>query len=159
MQRITITVEDGFLAELDALMQARGYTSRSEAIRDLARVGLQQAQKEPGSTGETLAALVYVFEHHKRELSQRLAGAFHDHHDLSLSAMHVHLDHDACLEVTLLRGPATEVRRLADQVIAERGVSYGTLVTVPVAVRAEAHSHGSHRHRHLHTHVRGTGTT
>ena len=93
-----------------------------------------------------------------RDLAKRLTHSFHDHHDLSLSAMHVHLDHGSCLEVAVLRGDAHEVRHLADHVIAERGVRHGRLVMVPVDVEAEKHTHhGAHGHKHLHVHVRKAG--
>jgi CopG family nickel-responsive transcriptional regulator len=156
MHRITITVEDRFLEEIDRIMAARGYENRSEAIRDLARAGMRDLVAQGDESAEALGALVYVYDHRRRDLAQRLAANYHDHHDLSLAAMHVHLDHDNCLELAVLRGPSAQVRHLADHVIAERGVSYGRLVTVPVAIEGEEHAHGLHSHRHMHTHIRGT---
>lgn len=157
MQRITISAEDEFLAELDALSARRGYQGRSEAIRDLARAGMRQAREESEDAGQCVAALVYVYDHNARELSKRLANIFHDHHDLSLAATHIHLDHDSCMEVAILRGPAGGVRHLADHVIAERGVRHGRLVRIPVQASNEAHPHGAASHRHLHLHVREAG--
>jgi CopG family nickel-responsive transcriptional regulator len=155
MQRITVTLDDDIVAELDRFIAARGYQNRSEAIRDLARTGMRHASEESGSRGNCVAALVYVYDHTKRELSKRLTRAFHDHHDLSLAAMHVHLDHESCLEIALLRGNIGEVRHLADRVVAERGVRHGKLVPIPVAFENERHAHGGEgRHRHLHAHVR-----
>ena len=104
MQRITITIEDDLLAEIDAAAKDRGYQNRSEVIRDLARAGLQQAAQDAAPSGQCVAALVYVYDHHARQLSKRLADTFHDHHELSLASMHAHLDHDSCMEVTALRG-------------------------------------------------------
>jgi len=155
MQRITITVEDEFLDEIDRLIQSRGYQNRSEAIRDLARAGVRQMAEEAGVNGQCVGALVYVYEHDTRELSRRLATTFHDHHDLSLTSLRVHLDHESCMEVAVLRGSAKDVQHLADHVIAERGVRYGRLVKVPVALEAATHVHtqGQKPHRHLHTHV------
>lgn len=155
MQRITITVEDGFLDEIDRIMATRGYENRSEAIRDLARAGLREAAASKVSDGDAIGALLYVYEHDRRELSQRLASTFHEHHDLSLASLHVHLSHETCLEVNLLQGPGADVSHLADHVIAERGVHYGQLVTVPVTVGVDKHSHGARQRRHTHTHVRG----
>jgi CopG family nickel-responsive transcriptional regulator len=157
MQRITISAEDEFIAELDALCSARGYSGRSEALRDLARAGMRQVHEEAQGGGPCIAALVYVYDHDARELSKRLANTFHDHHDLSLAATHIHLDHDSCLEVAILRGESHEVRHLADHVIAERGVRHGRLVRIPVEPREETHRHGETRHRHLHLHVRKAG--
>jgi CopG family transcriptional regulator, nickel-responsive regulator len=155
MQRTTIVLDDELLAAVDRMISARGYQNRSEAIRDLARAGLQQAIEERTPARDCVAALVYVFDHDSRELSKRLTRSFHEHHDLSLAAIHVHLDHDSCMEVALLRGKTTEVRRLADRIIAERGVRHGRLVTIPVALESHSHSHGSEfRRRHLHARVR-----
>jgi len=158
MQRATIVLDDEFVKELDRVIAVRGYQNRSEAIRDLARSGMRQAAEESGSDGDCVAALVYVYDHDARELAKRLTHSFHEHHDLSLSAMHVHLDHGSCLEIAVLRGDAHDVRHLADHVIAERGVRHGRLVMVPVDVEAEKHTHaGAHSHKHLHTHVRKAG--
>ena len=135
MQRITITLDDALLADVDAFMMARGYASRSEAIRDLARAGLGSAaetQPDPADDARPcIGALVYLFDHETRELARRLTNAHHHHHDLALVTTHVHLDAARCLEVTLLRGPRGAVRTFADHVIAERGVRYGRLVLLP----------------------------
>ena len=74
-----------------------------------------------------VATLSYVYNHHERELAERLMSLQHEHHDLTVSAMHAHLDHDHCIETVILRGPAQAVRRFADGVIAERGVRHGAL--------------------------------
>jgi CopG family nickel-responsive transcriptional regulator len=158
MQRATITLDEEFVTELDRIIALRGYQNRSEAIRDLARAGMRQAVEASGETGQCVAALVYVYDHESRELSKRLTHVFHDHHELSLSAMHVHLDHGSCMEVAVLRGEAGDVRHLADHVIAERGVRYGRLVTVPVDEHSEKHPHAdAPSHRHMHLHVRKAG--
>jgi len=157
MQRITITIDDELLAGVDRLIAERGYQNRSEAIRDLTRAGMAQMH-EPTNEQSGVAALVYVYDHEGRELAKRLTRAFHDHHDLSLATMHVHLDHESCLEVAVLRGEMREIRDFAEHVIAERGVRHGRLVAVPVALETERHAHGGERsHRHLHTHVREVG--
>ncbi|MGD0106490.1 MAG: nickel-responsive transcriptional regulator NikR [Rhodopila sp.] len=131
MQRVTITIDDELMAELDLLIAARGYQNRSEAIRDLARVGLQQAAVETAPDQDCVAALVYVYDHTRRELPKRLTDAFHDHHQLSVSTLHVHLNHESCMEVTVLKGKLGTVRHFADHVIAERGVRHGQLVVLP----------------------------
>jgi CopG family nickel-responsive transcriptional regulator len=158
MQRATITLDDEFVAELDRMIALRGYQNRSEAIRDLARAGIRQAAEEAGETGNCVAALVYVYDHESRELAKRLTHVFHEHHELSLSSMHVHLDHGSCMEVAVLKGESQHVRHLADHVIAERGVRHGRLVMVPVDAEAEKHAHeGEGIHKHLHLHVRKAG--
>jgi CopG family transcriptional regulator, nickel-responsive regulator len=153
MQRTTITLDDDLMARLDEFMRERGYANRSEAIRDLARAGLEQVTLEASSRAQCLAAAIYVYDHEARELASRLTRAAHEHHDLSLATLHVHLDHDSCMEVTVLRGEVGEVRHFADHVIAERGVRHGRLVLVPVDEKTETHTHGDARatpHSHLH---------
>ncbi|SFL28856.1 CopG family transcriptional regulator, nickel-responsive regulator [Bradyrhizobium sp. NFR13] len=146
MQRITITLDDDLMEELDAVIAEQGYQNRSEAIRDLTRAGIQQAAQEKGKAGECVAALVYVYDHAQRDLSRRLVDTYHHHHDLSLATLHVHLDGDNCMEVTALRGSGNEVQHFADHIIAERGVKYGRVVMMPTGKKAEGkkkgHSHG-----------------
>ena len=146
MQRITITIEDELLAEIDAAAEARGYQNRSEIIRDLARAGLQQSAEDAAPSGQCVAALVYVYDHAARDLSKRLVQNFHGHHDLSLATLHVHLDDDSCMEVTALKGASGEVRHFADHIIAERGVRYGRVVMIPTASdkKPKARKHGHH---------------
>ena len=153
MQRTTITLDDDLMARLDDFMADRRYANRSEAIRDLVRAGLERSSVATDPSAQCLAAAIYVYDHEARELASRLTHAAHDHHDLAISTLHVHLDHDSCMEVTVLRGEVGEVRHFADHVIAERGVRHGQLVLVPVDESTEAHTHHRARvgpHRHLH---------
>jgi CopG family nickel-responsive transcriptional regulator len=148
MQRVTITIDDELGAELDRFMTARGYANRSEAIRDLARSGLQQAAVETGGTRPCLAALIYIYDHEARDLPKRLTRDFHDRHDLAQATLHMHLDHDSCMEVTVLKGRGSDVQEFADHIIAERGVRHGHVVYLPAEGahgRGETHSHG-HSH-------------
>ena len=155
MQRVTITLDDDLMADLDRIIAARGYQNRSEAIRDLARSGLEQAAVEAAGSRNCVAALVYVYDHHARDLPKRLTQEFHDHHDLSQATLHVHLDHESCLEVTVLKGRGSEVQSFANHVIAERGVRHGHVVYVPAPDgKAPGHSRGhSHEHDHDHAHA------
>jgi CopG family nickel-responsive transcriptional regulator len=139
MQRVTITIEDALLTELDALVLRRGYQNRSEAMRDLARAGMRLLE-EPTGNEPCVAALVYVYDHERRDLPNRLAHEFHDHHDLAVSTLHVHLDAKSCLEVAVLKGAAGAVRHMADHVTAERGVRHGQLVLLP-STAAPPHTH------------------
>ena len=151
MQRVTITIDDGLAAELDRFMAARGYANRSEAMRDLARSGLQQAATEVAEVAGArpcVAALVYIYDHEARELPKRLTRDFHDRHDLAHTTLHLHLDHANCLEVTVLKGRGADVQKFADHIIAERGVRHGHVVYLPAD---GAHTHGrgeTHSHSH-----------
>jgi CopG family transcriptional regulator, nickel-responsive regulator len=148
MQRVTITIDDDLVAEIDAFMAGRGYANRSEAIRDLARAGLSQSSLEAAQVHDRdcVATLSYVYDHAARELPKRLTQDFHAHHGLAQATLHVHLDHDSCLEVTVLRGRSAEVKAFADHVIAERGVRHGHIAYMPADVSAHPHHHDSHVH-------------
>jgi CopG family nickel-responsive transcriptional regulator len=141
MQRITITLDEDLVADIDRIMKVRGYQNRSEAIRDLARAGVAEARQDTGNAGQCIAALVYVYDHAARDLTNRLTDVYHHHHDLALATLHVHLDEDTCMEVTALRGSNGDVRHFADHVIAERGVRYGRVVTIPTDGKKRRHSH------------------
>jgi CopG family nickel-responsive transcriptional regulator len=157
MQRITIVLDDELVVEVDRIIKLRGYQNRSEAIRDLARSGLREAAESAAADGECVAALVYAYDHSERDLPKRLSRVFHEHHDLAVSALHIHLDHDSCIEVSVLRGPTPEVRHLADHVIAERGVRHGRVVMFPAEESADTHAHSRRAHRHSHLHLRRAG--
>jgi CopG family nickel-responsive transcriptional regulator len=152
VERITISVSDEFATELAAFMESERYDNRSEAVRDLARLGLDRARIDRSISGDCVATLSYVFSHHTRELARRLTDAHHEHHGHQVATMHVHLDHDNCLEVAVLRGDAAEVREFAKTIIAERGVTHGQVSFVPVSIDATAHAHGGVSHKHAHTH-------
>lgn len=157
MQRITVTLDDDLVEELDLFQKQRGYQNRSEALRDLTRAGLQLG-REDDAKGACVAALVYVYDHETRALAKRLANAQHHHHDLSVATLHVHLDHDSCLEVAVLRGQRPEIRHFAEHVIAERGVRHGRLMVIPVDMSDETHEHGDGKgEKHAHAHVKQAG--
>lgn len=149
MERVSITIDSDLLERLETYMARRGYASRSEALRDMVR-GSLMAEEAPAEGG-CLAALTYVYDHHKRQLSNRLTEAHHDHHGLSIATMHVHLDHDSCLEVSILRGAVAEVKQLADKVVTQSGVRHGHVHIVPAEISLEAHSH-PHGAGHGHSH-------
>ena len=156
MQRFTISLDDALAAEFDRLIAERGYGNRSEAVRDLLRGQLDRQREASNPKTACVATLSYVYNHHERELAERLMALQHEHHDLTVSAMHAHLDHEHCIETLILRGPAQAVRRFADRVIAERGVRHGQLNLIDVEVDAgHAHGHGyrpagsGHGHLHL----------
>jgi CopG family nickel-responsive transcriptional regulator len=157
MQRITLSVDDELAATLDRYMKKRRYASRSEALRDILRevqTREQLGEKAPGKTDSfCVATLAYIYDHGTRDLGRRLTQAQHRHHDLQVATLHVHLDHDACLEVSVLRGPARDVRALADETVSQRGVRHGHLHLVPAKVGHSKHGHGRTRHAHEHIHA------
>ncbi len=148
MDRFTISLDTSLAVAFDGLIKDRGYASRSEAVRDVLRTHLQQNTIQRDFKGACIANLSYVYNHHERELAERLAAIQHAHHDLTISTMHAHLDHEQCIETALLKGPVQQVREFSDAIIAERGVRHGKLNLISVELGAP-HSHGGRTHRHL----------
>jgi CopG family nickel-responsive transcriptional regulator len=129
LARISISLETVLLAAFEKSNAARGYPTRSEAIKDLIRERLveEEAEKLPAS-GEQMAVVVLVFDHHERQLAARLIDKQHHHHELVVSSLHVHLGERHCLEVSVLRGPAAEVRHLGDELVTTKGVLHGKVL-------------------------------
>ncbi len=151
MERITMSIDEKLASEFDALIAKRGYTSRSEAMRDLLRREVEANRVAYEARAYCVANLSYIYNHHERELAERLTGAQHAHHELVVSAMHVHLDHDHCLESVILKGPTAAVRGFAGAMTAERGVRHGQLNLVTVETDDTHAGAGAHRHRgHMH---------
>jgi CopG family nickel-responsive transcriptional regulator len=148
MQRITITVDDDLLVQFDAYMKRHGYGNRSEAFRDLARHHLSAERIEQDKAGDCIGCFSYVYNHNERQLARRLVEAQHHHHDLSLSTLHVHLDHDNCMEAVVVRGATDAVRQFADQVAAQGGVRHSNLHVVPVETEKAPHGHGNREGDH-----------
>jgi CopG family transcriptional regulator, nickel-responsive regulator len=151
MERITMSIEESLAKEFDTLIAKRGYGSRSEAMRDLLRREVESDRVKYEALAYCVASLTYVYNHHTRDLAERLTAAQHEHHDLVVSAMHVHLDHEHCLEVSVLKGTTAAVRGFADQVKAERGVRHTSLHVITVEpgdkhVLPGAHKHHGHMH-------------
>jgi len=152
MERITMSLDEDLAKEFDRLIADRGYTSRSEAMRDLLRRELEARRFAYEPRSYCVANLSYVYNHHARDLAERLIAAQHEHHDLVVSTMHVHLDHEHCLESVILKGASAAVRALADRTQAERGVRHVNLNLVTVQPGDEHVMPGAHRH-HGHMHL------
>jgi CopG family nickel-responsive transcriptional regulator len=126
LTRISISLENALLEAFDERNARKGYATRSEAIRDLIRDRLIHEEVEQGDA-EQVAVVTLVYDHHARELAARLIDKQHHHHDLVVSSLHVHLGERHCLEVSVLRGPAHEVRHLGDELLATKGVLHGEM--------------------------------
>lgn len=133
LARFSISVESDLLEQFLALADKRSWRNRSEAIRDLMREALVREEWE--NDEEIVGTLTLVYDHHRRELSDRLTSIQHDHHELILSTLHVHLDHDNCLEVIAVRGRAAQVQQIADALLAVRGVKHGRLTATTLGRR------------------------
>lgn len=152
MERITMSIEEHLAREFDALIAARGYTSRSEAMRDLLRREVERDRARDDPRSQCVASLSYVYNHHARELAERLTDAQHAQHDLIVASMHVHLDHEHCLETVTLKGRTDVVRAFAAKIQAERGVRHGALNLITVHADDTHTLPGEHRH-HGHQHL------
>lgn len=150
MKRFTISLDDQLSDQFDELMHTRGYTNRSEAVRDMIRELLEAEQLKKNEQGNCIATLSYIYNHHESDLAHRITSVQHSHHDLTLSSMHVHLDHYNCLEVVILQGAIHEVTDFANQVIATRGVKHGKLYLIPVETRYDHSNDNTDRHSHHH---------
>lgn len=148
MERVTISLDGDLAADFDAIIAARGYRSRSEAMRDMLRTYLEQARLLSRAQGQCVATLSYVFNRRERALTERLAELQHEHHDLTVAAMRTPLDHDDCLESIILKGGLAHVRRMADEVTALTGVRHAQLHVISVET-GDRHAHGGAPHAHL----------
>ncbi len=155
--RFGVSIESELLESFDRLVAAQGYATRSEALRDLIRDALVRSRIEAQQqSAEVLGSLTLVYDHHAHDLAEQMAELQHAHHGLVVSVLHVHISHDDCMEVIVLRGAVSGVRELADALLSLKGVKHGRLfVTLPAqhitgrkAVAASAHEHHSHPHTH-----------
>jgi CopG family nickel-responsive transcriptional regulator len=126
LSRIGVAIDSALLGKFDQLIAGRGYTNRSEAFRDMIRDELvERAWEKPDMI--VVGTVTLVYDHHVRMLSEKLTDLQHDHFHNVLSTLHVHLDHDNCLEVLVVRGKSDAVRRIADALISTKGVKHGRL--------------------------------
>ncbi len=149
-ERFTVSLDKELAEAFEAYRQRLGYPNRSEAVRDLLRGFLTRERAADDPEGACVGVLSYVYDHHRGGLGHQLTEAQHAHHDLTVATLHVHLDHDHCLETNILRGPLQRVRAFAQQFIARRGVRHGDLHLVPVKLAADHHSHGAQSQHHEH---------
>jgi len=123
--RFGVSLEKELLKNFDILIKEKSYLNRSEAIRDLIRENLIKREWTEGK--EVAGAITLVFDHHKRELMNTLTDIQHDFHYLIISSQHIHLDHDNCLEIIVVKGKPEETKELTNKLKATKGVKYGAL--------------------------------
>jgi len=127
LKRFGVSMEEELQKRFDKFIKSKKYPNRSEAIRDLVRNALVEEQWEKKS-GEVIGVLVIIYDHHKRELSSALLKKEHRHTNKILTTIHIHLDSKNCLEAKVIKGKPEEVRKIADELIAMKGVKFGRLV-------------------------------
>ncbi len=123
--RFGVSLDRHLLDDFDRLIAGKNYATRSEALRDLIRDNL--VGQEWDENKDTVGTITLVYDHHVRDLTEKLTDIQHDYQRLILSAMHVHLDHAHCLEVLAVRGKGREIKKIADRLIATKGVKHGKL--------------------------------
>lgn len=125
--RFGVSLEDKLLRKFDSLIKKIGYANRSEAIRNLIRNRLVEEEGK-SEDKEAVGILGLVYDHHRRELQETLTRTQHEHLSNIISSIHVHLDEDNCLEVIVLRGNASLVKKTAEALLATRNVKHGKLI-------------------------------
>ena len=125
IKRFSISLDENLLAEFDDFILRRQYSNRSEAIRDLIRKSFIQDEWEAGK--EVVGVISLVYDHHQYQLQERITELQHGFYHQIVSTTHIHMDHNNCLEVVIVRGKAREVRDLAEKLTAIRGVKDGNL--------------------------------
>jgi CopG family nickel-responsive transcriptional regulator len=149
--RFGVAMEASLLEEFDRVVEEQG-TTRSEALRDLARGAVVRAQLGQGKPA--VAALTLVYDHHVRDLTERLNELQHELGERVRSTMHVHIDHDNCMEVVIMTGRSDELQRIADRLLGLRGVKHGGIEIVTGLGQAPA-THGPKAHAKRHGSPRG----
>lgn len=124
--RFGISLEKELLDRFDKLIHLQGYSNRSEAIRDAIRESLVKKEWTKGE--EVVGTITLVYDHHRRELINKLTDIQHDFHQIILSSQHIHLDHDNCLEVVIAKGNPEKIENLAFRLKSTKGVKYGALI-------------------------------
>jgi CopG family transcriptional regulator, nickel-responsive regulator len=137
--RFGISMEEGLLHEFDHLMTHKGYNNRSEAIRDIVREKLVEEEIQ-NPAGIVYGALVFIYDHNKRELEKALSNLQHNYFENIISTSHVHVDHDHCLEVVLLKGKSEMLKVMAEKILSLKGVQHGKL-TLTISTTTK-HHHG-----------------
>ncbi|EHP88324.1 nickel-responsive transcriptional regulator NikR [Methanotorris formicicus] len=132
MDRISISLPTKLLSEFDEIIAERGYASRSEAIRDAIRDYIIKHKWIHSLEGERAGTINVIYDHHMSDVTEKLTEIQHDYADIIVATLHVHLDHDHCMEVILVRGDAKEIKELTDKLTAQKGVKQVKLtVMVP----------------------------
>ncbi len=136
--RFGVSIEQDLLENYDRLIGERGYTSRSEALRDLIREALIQQKIEYGAETSALGSLTLVYDHHASNLAAEMGGVQHDYHETILSVLHLHINHHDCLEILALSGNVGRITELAHKLLSLKGIKNGKLfLTLPSSIIAE----------------------
>lgn len=143
--RFGISMPQSLIEQYDRLIALQGYDNRSEAIRDLTRKALlTSSSMQPDET--VAGTIVMVYDHHISDLPITLMELQHEYHHAIISTMHIHLNHQQCLEIVVVRGKVQKLRELQQRIQVLKGVGYAELSVTHVD------DHG-HTHGQPHTHA------
>jgi len=150
LSRIGVSIDADLLQRFDSFIADKGYENRSEAFRDLIRERLVDSAVI-GRNAFVVGTVTLIYDHHTRLLPEKLTDIQHEHHDIIISTLHAHLDHENCLEVIVLRGKSKDVQHLADRLLSTKGVQHGRLVmSSPETVSPGEKYRHAHQHPHRH---------
>ncbi len=132
LTRFGVSMEENLLKQFDDMIISKGYPSRSEAVRDFIRDSLLQ---EKWTLGDEMVAgtILLFYDHHSTNLVNEMMNIQHDYHEMVLTSTHIHVDHNNCLELIVVKGKSKLLKELSDKLIPLKGVFYGKLTVAPIA--------------------------
>jgi CopG family nickel-responsive transcriptional regulator len=151
LSRFSLSMPTELVRQFDAMALEKGFANRSQAVADLVRAALVEHRAQIG-THDIAGTVTLVYDHHKRNIQGLLTDIQHEHGNWIISTLHVHLDHHHCMEVMAVRGPAEQVKAMADQLITAKGVKHGKLTVTTTGEELDGHEHsiatlgGRHAH-------------
>lgn len=149
-ERFSVSLESALSQDFDDFIRRKGYGNRSEAVRDLIRGALTRERFDSEQDYSCIGVLSYLYDHNERELSKRLTQTHHAHYNLTVSTLHMHLDHYMCLEAVLLKGSVCDVQSFAESVMARPGIRHGKLHCIPLEQMPDIGPPAMHAHHRKH---------
>lgn len=137
LHRFGVSMSTDLLAQLDELVKTKGFANRSQAIADMVRNELVENRGKVGNR-KIAGTITIVYDHHKRNLQALLTSIQHDNGEHIIATLHVHLNHNSCMEILVVRGRANVIKELADRLITAKGVKHGKLT---MTTTGETHAH------------------
>lgn len=144
LSRFSLSMPADLVHQLDGMVKAKGYSNRSQAVADMVRAQLVEHHGQQGAR-EIAGTVTLVYDHHKRNIQSLLTDFQHDHGDVIIAALHVHLDHHNCMEVLAVRGRAEAVKNFADRAIAVKGVKHGKLTVTTTGKEFQLGAPATHK--------------
>ena len=151
VSRFSVSLPPRLLKQFDAMTGEKGYAKRSQAVADMIRDKLVEHQQQ-FSSADIAGTITLVYDHHQSHVQASLTEIQHEHHEVIISTVHVHLDHHNCLEVLIVHGKSAEVEQFADRLMGLKGVQHGRLVKTVPAHGMDTGRKTAHKRAHKHPH-------